>query len=247
MNQTGYQNLMQLSTTANLDGFYYFPRIDHELLERYGEGLIAMSACLGGEIGDALKNDDYAKAKEVASWYKKTFGDRYYWRCKTTVTQYAPSHSPEQERVNSGVFKLSKELDIPVVLTCDAHYLRHSDQDAHEDPPCVGTGAFLSDEKRMSLKDYELHVTPPAELIKRWGEQHPEAHIRSGRSRGAVMSILTLGKFSSRNSRYQKGIRKRPISINLPFAAWLGGTVTWQRLILSICLLLKRASISHRR
>lgn len=194
MNQTGYQNLMQLSTTANLDGFYYFPRIDHELLERYGEGLIAMSACLGGEIGDALKNDDYAKAKEVASWYKKTFGDRYYLEVQDHGHPDAPSHSPEQERVNNGVFKLSKELDIRVVLTCDAHYLRHSDQDAHEILLCVGTGAFLSDEKRMSLKDYELHVTPPAELIKRWGEQHPEV-IRNTRAVAERCEVnIDLGK-----------------------------------------------------
>lgn len=194
MNQTGYQNLMQLSTTANLDGFYYFPRIDHELLERYGEGVIAMSACLGGEIGDALKNDDYAVAKEVASWYKKTFGDRYYLEVQDHGHPDAPSHSPEQERVNNGVFKLSKELDIPVVLTCDAHYLRHSDQDAHEILLCVGTGAFLSDEKRMSLKDYELHVTPPAELIKRWGGQHPEV-IRNTRAVAERCEVnIDLGK-----------------------------------------------------
>ncbi|QQS69600.1 DNA polymerase III subunit alpha [Candidatus Saccharibacteria bacterium] len=194
MNQAGYQNLMQLSTTANLDGFYYFPRIDHELLERYGEGLIAMSACLGGEIGDALKNDDYAVAKEVASWYKKTFGDRYYLEVQDHGHPDAPSHSPEQERVNNGVFKLSKELDIPVVLTCDAHYLRHSDQDAHEILLCVGTGAFLSDEKRMSLKDYELHVTPPADLIQRWGRQHPEV-IRNTRAVAERCEVnIDLGK-----------------------------------------------------
>jgi DNA polymerase-3 subunit alpha len=174
MNGVGYQNLMQLSTTANLAGFYYFPRIDHELLEQYGEGLIVMSACMGGEVGDALKNDDYAKAKDVATWYKKTFGDRYYLEVQDHGHPSAPSHSPEQKRVNDGVFKLAKELDIPVVLTCDAHYLKHSDQDAHEILLCVGTGAFLADEKRMSLKDYELHVTPPQELIDRWGADYPE-------------------------------------------------------------------------
>src|SRR6185312_7919182 len=78
MNNKGYQNLMQLSTTANLHGYYYFPRIDHELLEQYNEGIIALSACMGGEVGDALKNDDYDKAVEVAKWYKGVFGDRYY-------------------------------------------------------------------------------------------------------------------------------------------------------------------------
>ncbi len=174
MNNAGYQNLMRLSTIANLDGFYYFPRIDHELLEQYNEGLIATSACLGGEIGDALKNDDYVKAKEVASWYKSVFGDRYYLEVQDHGHPDAPSHSAEQKMVNDGVFRLSKELGIPVILTCDAHYLKHEDQDAHEILLCVGTGAFLSDEKRMSLKDYQLHVIPPSELITRWGSEHPE-------------------------------------------------------------------------
>lgn len=174
MNTVGYQNLMRLSTIANLDGFYYFPRIDHELLEQYNEGLIAMSACMGGELGDALKNDDYALALERASWYKSIFKDRYYLEVQDHGHPDAPSHSAEQKRVNDGIFKLGKELDIPIVLTCDAHYLKHEDQDAHEILLCVGTGAFLSDEKRMSLKDYQLHVIPPDELIARWGKDYPE-------------------------------------------------------------------------
>ncbi|QQS18452.1 hypothetical protein IPL68_07790 [Candidatus Saccharibacteria bacterium] len=77
------------------------------------------------------------------------------------------------------MFKLAKELNISVVLTCDAHYLKHADQDAHEILLCVGTGAFLSDEKRMSLKDYELHVTPPDELISRWGTDYPEVILNT--------------------------------------------------------------------
>ena len=78
MNNTGYQNLMRLSTIANLEGFYYKPRIDHALLEQYNEGIIALSACLGGEVSEPLQHDDYEKAKEVASWYQSVFGDRYY-------------------------------------------------------------------------------------------------------------------------------------------------------------------------
>lgn len=174
MNNTGWKNLMQLSTKANLDGFYYFPRIDHELLEQYNEGLIVLSACMGGEVGDALKNEDYDKAKEVANWYKGVFGDRYYLEIQDHGHPDCPLHSPEQGKINEQVLKLGKELDIPVVVTCDAHYLKHEDQDAHEILLCVGTGAFLSDEKRMSLKDYPLHVEPPEEIIKRWGKDHPE-------------------------------------------------------------------------
>jgi len=78
MNNVGYQNLMRLSTIANLEGVYYKPRIDHALLEKYNGGLIILSACIGGEIGDNLRQGQYDKAKEIASWYKKVFGDRYY-------------------------------------------------------------------------------------------------------------------------------------------------------------------------
>lgn len=174
MNNQGWKNLMQLSTIANLHGVYYFPRIDHELLERYNEGIIALSACMGGEIGDALKTDDYEKAKQIATWYKGIFGDRYYLEIQDHGHPENPLHSAEQGHINEQVLKLGKELDIPVVVTCDAHYLKHADQDAHEILLCVGTGAFLSDEKRMSLKDYPLHVEPPDEIIKRWGKDHPE-------------------------------------------------------------------------
>ncbi len=174
MNNTGYQNLMQLSTIANLDGFYYYPRIDHELLEQYNEGIICLSACMSGEVGDALRQEQYDKAKEVATWYKSVFGDRYYLEIQDHGHPDNPLTSPEQQRINEQVLKLGKELDIPVVLTCDAHYLHHEDQDAHEILLCVGTGSFLSDEKRMTLKDFPLHVEPPEDLIKRWGKEHPE-------------------------------------------------------------------------
>jgi DNA polymerase-3 subunit alpha len=194
MNEVGYRNLMKLSTIANLDGYYYFPRIDHELLEQYNEGLIASSACLGGEIGDALKNDDYAKAKDIASWYKSVFGDRYYLEIQDHGHPDAPSHNAEQKRVNDGVFKLGKELDIPVILTCDAHYLKHKDQDAHEILLCVGTGAFLSDEKRMSLKEFELHVIPPKELIGRWGKDHPEVITNTRKIADRCNVEIELGK-----------------------------------------------------
>lgn len=174
MNMKGYQNLMRLSTIANLDGFYYKPRIDHELLEKYNEGLIVLSGCIGGEVGDALRQGQYDQAKKAAEWYKKVFGDRYYLEVQDHGHPKHPSKWQEQVDVNKHLFKLSEELNIPAVLTCDAHYLRHEDQEAHEILLCVQTGSFLSDENRMSLADMELHLTDPTEIIERWGEDRPE-------------------------------------------------------------------------
>lgn len=174
MNEVGYRNLMKLSTIANLDGYYYYPRIDHDLLEKYNEGLIISSACLGGEIGDSIKTGQYDKAKETAKWYKRVFGDRYYLEIQDHGHPDNPLTNWEQQNMNEQVLKLGKELGIKVVVTCDAHYLKHEDQDAHEILLCVGTGSFLSDEKRMTLKNYPLHVEDPKEIIKRWGKDHPE-------------------------------------------------------------------------
>ncbi len=174
MNNTGYQNLMRLSTIANLEGFYYRPRVDHELLEKYNEGIIVLSGCIGGEIGDALRQDQYELAIKIASWYKKIFGDRYYLEIQDHGHPKHPLPWQEQVAVNEQIFSLGHELNIPCVVTCDAHYLKHEDQEAHEILLCVQTGSFLTDEKRMSLKDFELHVTDPKEIIKRWGKDKPE-------------------------------------------------------------------------
>lgn len=174
MNNQGYQNLMKLSTIANLEGVYYKPRIDRELLQQYNDGLIILSGCIGGEIGDALRQDQYDRAKEIAEWYKSVFGDRYYLEVQDHGHPKHPSRWDEQVGVTDLTLKLSQELSIPAVVTCDAHYLRHADQTAHEILLCVQTGAFLSDEKRMSLSNFELHVTDPVDIIERWGADHPE-------------------------------------------------------------------------
>lgn len=179
MNQAGYKNLMKLSTIANLEGFYYRARIDHELLEKHSEGLIVLSGCIGGEIGDQLRQGQYDAAKKTAQWYKKVFGDRYYFEVQDHGHADHPGHWSEQGLVNKQILKLGEELGIPCVVTCDAHYLKHEDQEAHEILLCVQTGSFLSDEKRMSLKNFELHVTEPQEIIDRWGKDHPEVITNS--------------------------------------------------------------------
>lgn len=179
MNNQGYQNLMKLSTIANLEGVYYKPRVDHEILEKYNEGLIILSGCIGGEIGNSLRENQYDQARDIAKWYKQVFGDRYYLEVQDHGHRDHPSKWEEQVGVTDLTLKLGAELDIPCVVTCDAHYLTHADQVAHEILLCVQTGAFLSDEKRMSLSDFELHVTQPSEIIKRWGADHPEVIINS--------------------------------------------------------------------
>ncbi|HEV7951954.1 MAG TPA: DNA polymerase III subunit alpha, partial [Candidatus Saccharimonadales bacterium] len=175
MNETGYQNLMKLSTKANLEGMYYKPRIDHDLLEEYNEGLIALSACAGGELGEQLRNDNYEEAKKIASWYKSIFGDRYYLELQDHGHPDCPAKWDVQVGINKHLERLSEDLGIECVVTSDGHYLTHDDQDAHEILLCVGTGSFMSDEKRMSLKDFELHVTDPTDIISRWGQTNPRA------------------------------------------------------------------------
>ena len=175
MNKQGYLNLMRLSSTANLEGMYYKPRIDHELLEKYNEGLIILSGCASGELGENLRNDNYEEAKRIAEWYKSIFGDRYYLEMQDHGHLESPARWDVQTKINGYLEKLSKDLSIPLVVTSDGHYLTHADQAAHEILLCVGTGSFLSDEKRMSLIDFELHVTEPEELIARWGKTFPEA------------------------------------------------------------------------
>lgn len=174
MNTTGYQNLMRLSSLAELEGKYYKPRMDREILERYNEGIIVLSGCASSEIGEKLRVDDYEAAKEIASWYKSVFTDRYYLELQDHGHPDAPHHWDVQAKINNYLKQLSVELDIPMVVTCDGHYLEQGDRDAHEILLCVGTGSFLSDEKRMSLKDFELHLTDPRDVIARWGQDMPE-------------------------------------------------------------------------
>jgi len=193
MNKTGYENLMRLSSIANLEGMYYKPRIDHELLEKYNEGLIILSACASGEVGENLKNDNYEEAKRVAAWYKSVFGDRYYLELQDHGHMEAPARWDVQTKINGYLERIAEELDIQMVITSDGHYLVHDDLDAHEILLCVGTGSFLTDEKRMSLKDFELHVTEPEDLIGRWGKTHAQAILNTRKIADMCDVELELG------------------------------------------------------
>jgi DNA polymerase-3 subunit alpha len=205
MNNQGYQNLMRLSTIANLEGFYYKPRIDRETLEKYNEGLIVLSGCINGELGDAIRQEQPAKAEETAKWYKNVFGDRYYIEIQDHGHPNHSSSWDEQTKVNSQAKKIAEKLDIPMVITGDAHYLRKEDQDAHEILLCVQTGSFLSEEDRMSLKDFELYVADPKEVIERWGDELPEAIKNTKRIAERCDVEIELGKYLIPKFKVPKG------------------------------------------
>ena len=110
---------MQLTTKAHLEGFYYKPKVDHDLLEQYHEGLIALTACLGGEIPSLILQNRLQEAREVALWYKKVFGDFYLEIQRNPI--------PELEKVNRELIAMGQELDIPLVATNDVHYIYKED------------------------------------------------------------------------------------------------------------------------
>lgn len=193
MNEQGYRNLMRLSTIACLEGFYYKPRVDRVLLEKYNEGLIVLSGCIGGELGEALRQGQRDKAGQTVEWYKRVFGDRYYIEVQDHGHPEHPSSWVEQQKVNEQLLKLADEYNVPAVVTCDAHYLSHEDQEAHEILLCVQTGSFLSDEKRMSLAEFELHVQSAEEVIKRWGKTHPELIVNTRRIADRCEINIELG------------------------------------------------------
>ena len=174
MNFVGYQNLMKLSTLANLEGMYYKPRIDHEILEKYNEGIIVLSGCASSELGENLRIDNYKEALEIAKWYKSVFGDRYYLEMQDHGHDESATAWDVQNKINNYLEKISDSLGIEKVLTSDGHYLTHEDKESHEILLCVGTGSFLSETNRMSLKEFDLHVTDPKEIIQRWGKSHPD-------------------------------------------------------------------------
>jgi DNA polymerase III subunit alpha len=141
-NTTGYRNLVKLSSLAYTEGFYTKPRVDRELLARYAEGIVVSSACLAGEVATHLMEGRYDDAKEAASWYADVFKDRYYLEVQ--------AHDSEgQARLNGEVFRLAKDLSLPVVATNDAHFLGADDHDAHDILLCIGLGKDRNDGDRM--------------------------------------------------------------------------------------------------
>ena len=194
MNNQGFQNLCHLMSEAEIHGRYYKPRIDHQIMEQYSEGIICLSGCAGSEISEAIRANDHKHAMELVNWYHKVYGDRFYLEMQDHGHPDSPSHWDVQNHINQELAKIADETGLPLVVTCDAHYLRHEDQDAHEVLLCVGTASNLSDPNRMSFKDLELHVIPPADIIARWGKDFPEAVRNTRRIADRCNVDLQLGR-----------------------------------------------------
>ena len=177
-----------------MNGKYYKPRIDHRVMEKYNEGIICLSGCAGSEISMAIRNDDEERLKTLVDWYSKVYDGRFYLEMQDHGHPDSPTHWSEQTKINNRLMKLHDETGLPLVVTCDAHYIHHSDQDAHEVLLCVGTGSKISDTNRMSLKDFQLHVIPPDEIIERWKDTCPEAIRNTKRIADRCNVTLDLGR-----------------------------------------------------
>ncbi|MCM3783215.1 DNA polymerase III subunit alpha [Neobacillus mesonae] len=169
-NMTGYRNLMKLSSIGHLEGFHYKPRIDMESLAQYSEGIICLSACLGGEIPQHLLMGKVEEARKAASRYKQIFGDRYYLELQ--------DHGlTEQKRVNPQLIKLAEELSIPLVATNDAHYLSQEDAEVQDVLICIGTGKTVEDEDRLRIPSSQLYLKSSEEMDRLF--PHVEEAVRN--------------------------------------------------------------------
>jgi DNA polymerase-3 subunit alpha len=157
-NLAGYHNLIQLTTKANLEGFYYKPRVDKELLEQHHEGLIGLSACLGGEVPQLILEGRLEEAKQAALWYQQTFGDFYLEIQRHPIA--------ELEQVNQALIPMSDELGIPLVATNDTHYINREDAASHDLLLCIGTNTSIYDEKRIKMAGDFYYLKSPQEMTE---------------------------------------------------------------------------------
>ncbi|HSW57659.1 MAG TPA: DNA polymerase III subunit alpha [Dehalococcoidales bacterium] len=184
-NLTGYRNLLQLTSRAHVEGFYYKPRIDHALMEQYHEGLIALSACLSGEIPVLILQNQLVEARQLALWYQQVYGDFYLEIQRNPI--------PELEPVNRELIKIGKELNIPLVATNDVHYLNREDAEVHDLLLCVGTNSVVSDDKRLKTPGDFIYFKTAEEMAENF-KDIPEAISNTGKIADMVDLKLDFGR-----------------------------------------------------
>ncbi|MBI3273650.1 MAG: DNA polymerase III subunit alpha [Candidatus Colwellbacteria bacterium] len=162
-NEEGYKNLVRLITASHLEGFYYKPRIDKDLLEKYHEGLICLSGCFSSEVAKLLQNGHLVEAEEAVAYYKNVFGEDYYLEVQ-----------PHTPNLHEGLIALSKKLNIPLVATQDSHYLMPEDSPTHEVLLAVQTNNRLDDKDGFSFKEFDVSFKSSEEMAKLF-EHIPEA------------------------------------------------------------------------
>ena len=164
--KAGYHNLLKLATAAQLEGFYYKPRVDKELLSQHSEGLIALSSCPNGELGRLIVDGRLEDAEKAAQWYKGVFGDFYLELQEHDVPQLA--------QINKELVELSRKLNLPLVATNDVHYVNKDDAYAHDILLCIQTNNTIYNEKRLKMADNSFYLKSPQEMAELFAEL-PEA------------------------------------------------------------------------
>jgi DNA polymerase-3 subunit alpha len=188
-NRTGFQNLLKLSSSAFLEGFYFRPRIDKQLLEAHSEGLICLSGCISSEFNRALisgQEPDMAKATEVAAWYQKVFGDRYFIELQSNGIEL-------QRLAMLHALEVARKMGIPVVATSDVHYVEKEDAVAQDILLCINTGKFRTDANRMRMETNEFYLRSPEEMYAVFAG-HEDAVRRTQEIADSVDIQLELGQ-----------------------------------------------------
>ena len=163
-NNEGYKNLCHLTSLAYKEGFYYKPRVDHEILERYSQGLVVLSGCLGGELADLTEAEDRKRSKELMEFYLKCFKDDFY-------LEVQPHNIKRQKDHNNICIDLAKEFGVPLVASTDCHYLNQDDHYAQEVLMCVSTGKNINDPSRIQHVGYKLHLKSREEMEEELKEE----------------------------------------------------------------------------
>ena len=161
-NRIGYQNLLKLVSASHIEGFYQRPRMDREILEKYSEGLIILSGCPSSELGRYINNGDLDAARETIEWYGNIFQDRYY------LEMMMHQHVPGQADINKTIIELSKQTNLPMVVTNDSHYVRRDDFEAQDILTCIQTNSNVKDPKRFRMEDTSYYLKSASEMREEW-------------------------------------------------------------------------------
>jgi len=201
-NKEGYENILRLTSIAHLDGFYYKPRVDKELLKKYSKGIIGLSACLNGEISRAALSDNMETAERALSEYKEIFGEGNFY---LELQPQTATKNNDQSLANARLIELAKKTNTPLVATKDVHYINFDDKEAQDALLCIQTGTTLDNPDRLSMMDIDCSFSTEGDM-RAWFSDTPEAIDNTVKIAEACDVELTLGvnilpKFKTPNGK----------------------------------------------